>query len=331
MSHITVDICTRDRYTDTLPLTLISVANQTVKPNVVIIYDDSTVKKDMREIEVLSYCLQLLNSKGIDFRVIWAHDNIKGQHIGHQVIQGEAVDLILRVDDDEVLESNVLEILLQNMTDKTIGAVGGLVLMPGTQFKNCQPNTISNLEDNCQWYFWNGKKNVEHLYSSYLYRKGIQDFDTNLSPVCHREETLHSYGIFKRGYKLIVDSRAVTWHFRCNTGGIRTGKQENWYRDEIAFQETLREYDGHKVVYLDCGMGDHLTFKPCLEPLKKIYKSVTLAVCYPELFPGENCISLVEGQKICNPEKHNIFKWCIDHNWKDEIKFAYAKMYGVGI
>jgi len=329
MNHITADICTKDRYETGLPLALMSIINQTRTPDSIIIYDDSLNRIDMRENETLRYIFNLFDQKKIEWEVLFGRQ--RGQHIGHQIIQDMAKDLVWRMDDDCIAEPNVLYQLESRFTSTT-GAIGGLVLMPNAQEKECEPNSIINLMDNCQWYKWHGIKQVEHLYSSYLYRKGIQNYDLSLSSVAHREETLHSYGIFKKGYGVFVDSGAITWHLRSNIGGIRTGKPEWWHNDEITFQETLNSYEGRKIVFLDSGKGDHLVFKVAVLPkLKEKYKEVTLAVCWPEIFPEEKCISLNEGAKICNPENHNISKWMHDHHWDKELKFAYAQMYGVEI
>lgn len=306
-----------------------SVAMQTRKPDKVVIYDDSRNPIDMRNNQTLLYIFQLFDQYGIQWEVQPGLQ--RGQHVGHQIIQNKAKDLIWRIDDDEVAEPNTLKNLLLHMKDG-VGAVGGLVLMPGAEVKQvCWENPISDLTTNCQWYRWVGVHEVEHLYSSYLYRKGIQDYEINLSPVAHREETLHSYGIFRKGYKLIVDSSAITYHLRSNTGGIRTGNPVDWHNDELTFREIMREYDGKITCIVDAGKGDHLVFKSVLPKIKEKYREVTLAVCYPEIFPGEKCISIAEGSMTCNPERHNIFKWCIDHNHKTEMKYAYAGLYGVTI
>ena len=63
--HILVDVCTKDRYISTLPLTLMSIASQTKLVNQVIIYDDSVNRKDMREIEILRYAFERFDSLGI--------------------------------------------------------------------------------------------------------------------------------------------------------------------------------------------------------------------------------------------------------------------------
>ena len=333
MEPITIDICTRNRYFATLPSALLSLCLQTSSSiKELILYDDTPEKQrvDLREHEIYRYIFDLLNARDIQWKVIFGSG--RGQHIGHQIIQQEAkYPLIFRYDDDEILNANVIEILETNFTNTT-GAKAGLVLLPNAPHKICPANLISNIQDNCQWYKWYGLKKCEHLYSSYLYRKGIQDFNINLSPVAHTEETQHTYGLYKKGYELYVDPRAVTYHLRASDGGIRSGKQDDWYRDEIAFREVLREYNGELTCLLDSGKGDHIVFKSILPLLKQKYKSVKLAVCYPEIFPEEQCISIAEGKKICNPERHNIFKYMIDHNWKDrEYKYAYAELYGIKI
>jgi hypothetical protein len=317
-------------------MTLISVINQTRTPDKIILYDDSKNRADLRTHQIYQYVFQLMASKKIEWEVLFGQQ--RGQHIGHQLIQASARELVWRIDDDEIAEPNVLEILEKHLQNPEVGAAAGVVILPLTPRMDWPPNTLENINNgNCQWYRWEGVKEVEHLYSSYLYRKGVQDFDINLSPKAFREETLHTYGILKKGLKLVVDGSAVTYHFQSSKGGIRSEDEDERARqmflhDEIAFQEILREYDGHKICFLDCGMGDHLVFKSILPKIKEKYKDVTLAVCYPELFPEEKCISIAEGAKICNPDRHNIFKWCIDHDWKDrEIKYAYAQMYGVEI
>lgn len=342
MAHITVGIPTKDRY-EQLPLTLMSVITQTRKPDRLIIYDDSSNQRDLREIQTYQYIFNLLNAKGIEWEVLFGQK--RGQHIGHQKIQERALDLVWRIDDDEIAEPNVLQILESHFVNKPgkqpVGAVAGLVIPPDAPCREVLPNTLSSIDRvNCQWFRWKGVKEVEHLYSSYLYRKGINEFEQYLSPVAHREETLHSYGIFKKKYRLLVDSSAVTYHFRSGVGGIRaSGKQQDWDNDEKLFRERLREYGvgvpkKEKCFVLDCGMGDTIVFKSLLPRIKEKYKDykIILYVCYPELFKGEDLEfrSIADAyNQLGNLDRFNIFRWCIDHKWSKEMKYAYAKMIGV--
>ncbi len=337
MLQVTIDICTKDRYFSTLPLTLMSIANQTLRPKKVIIYDDSTDQKDIRDIETIRYILQTFDEKGIGWRVL--NGRKMGQHWGHQIVQDMAqTPFVLRVDDDCVLEPNCLEILCSHMKDG-VGAVGGRVAPPGVQKREMPPNLISNIQSNCQWFVWDGvKSDNEHLYGGcYLYRRGIQGFETTLSRKAFREETLHTYGLFKKGYKLIIDPKAITYHYQSQNGGIRSEKgekdtQQQYWHDEMIFQETLREYEGKKLILLDSGRGDHLVFKMAILPkLKEKYKELTLAVCYPDMFEGEKCIGVTEELKFLYGDKHNISKYMHDVGHKTELKYAYAAMYGVEI
>lgn len=332
---ITVDVCTKDRYTSGLPLTLMSIALQTRLPDHVIIYDDSKNRIDMRENETLRYIFQLFDRKGVRWEVIFGEG--RGQHIGHQIINEVAKDLVWRIDDDEVAEPRVLEILLSNMAEG-VGAVAGLVLMPDAPQKDCVPNTINNLTDNCQWYWWKGKKEVEHLYSSYLYRSKIHNFETKLSPVAHREETLHSFGLFKKGYKLIVDGGAITYHLRSSSGGIRTGREADFSNDEILFKGIMREYgvncQKEKNFVLNEGKGDHVVFASLVPEIKEKFKDCKLNfyVCYPELFTKYNVdlYSIADAyNRLGNIQRFDLYEHMVLSGEKLNLERAYRKMYGI--
>lgn len=317
-------IPTKDRYFDTLPLTIQGVINQTTKPNKLVIYDDSNQPIDLRKYSIYNHLFKRLDEIGIEWEVIFGKK--KGQHYGHQLIQERAKQsnsLIWRLDDDNFPESDVLTILLSNM-NQDVGACGGLVLMPNSPKLS---ELKGEFNDNVQWYHWEGKKEVNHLYSSFLYLPGIADYELSLSPVAHREETIFTMRLKDKGYKLIVDSRAITWHYRNDTGGIREGIKDYWEHDEVIFQDFLRKRNGELIAYLDNGMGDHICFKSILPELKDKYNKITIACCYPNLFEGENTISLEEGKRFVSPDSYNIYKWMVDHNWNKEVKDAFREMY----
>lgn len=326
MKHITVDICTKGRYYTTLPLTLMSVALQSKAPDKIYIYDDNEEKVDLRNIPTYQYIFNLLDKKGIEWEVLFGIG--KGQHYGHQKIQELAEDLVWRIDDDEIAEPDVLESLLEKLTDD-YGAVGSLVLDPKAKHDGEATGKIQNIytEPNRQWLGIIGFQDVEHLYSSFLYRKGLVNYDLSMSPVAHREETMFTHEIFRLGYKLGVVGEVTTWHFRNPEGGIRSSPEEYFLKDEKHFTEKFNEWNGKKIVYLDSGKGDHICFKYILPELKKKYKEVVIACCYPEIFEGENVISLEEGKKLVDVDRHNIYKFMMDNNWKSELKDAYAKLY----
>ena len=320
--HVTVDICTKDRYMTTLPLTIQSVITQTLTPDELIIVDDSPEPKDLRTIPIYQYLFQLLDEKKIKWQVIYGKK--RGQHFSHQIVQEMAKDLIWRLDDDVVAEPNCLEILLSNFVEG-VGGVGGPVLMPSAGYKEVDCS-INNVSDNQQWYKFNGIKYVEHLYSCFLFKSNIVDYELSLSSAAHREETILSHNIFRKGYKLIIDSKAICWHLRNPEGGIRNNKPNDWEHDEMIFNEIKREWDSILIAFLDNGIGDHIIFKSLLPKLHKKYKTIKIACCYPSLF-DEETMSILEGSKLVNPDRFNLYKFMIDHDWKTEMKYAMERMY----
>jgi len=308
----------------TLPLTLQSIITQTRVPNELIILDDTNEPKDLRTIPIYKYLFELLDEKKINWKVIFGKK--RGQHFNHQTAQEMAKDLVWRLDDDVIAEPNCLEELLKQFKEG-VGGVGGTVLLPGTGFKEVD-TSINTTYENQQWYKFKEIKEAEHLYSSFLYKANVVDYELSLSPTASREETILTHNIYRKGLKLILTPTAVCWHLRNPEGGIRGYSEENKYRDERIFEEIKREWNGELIVMLNNGIGDHIVFKSILPKLKKKYKKIKIACCY-QLFPEEETMSIAEGLKYVNPDRFNIYKWMIDHNWKTEMKEAMERMYDV--
>jgi hypothetical protein len=129
-------------------------------------------------------------------------------------------DWVFRLDDDCVAEPNVLENFVSQIKDD-VGAIGCSILTPPLGDSNNKSSSIDNLyAQNKQWFILDKSEEVDHLHCSYLYRAGIEDFNLNLSPRCFREETMHSYGIKLKGYRVII-TPGIIWHFK-GSGGIRS-------------------------------------------------------------------------------------------------------------
>jgi glycosyltransferase involved in cell wall biosynthesis len=331
--HITVAIPTKNRYYDTLPLTLMSVALQTLRPDEVIIGDDSNNPLDIRTIPVYQHILHVFEEKGIKWRVIFGQQ--RGQHHLHEQIQQLAQEWVWRIDDDEIAEPSCLALLVDEIR-KGIGAVGGLVLTAPVSHET--PKDFNLIEQvtvaqNCQWVDgWKGVREVEHLYSSFIYKKGIAHFNLALSPVAHREETMFSHEIHRAGYKLLASSAARTWHFRNPSGGIRTQSDASlWENDEKIFRLKMKEWGvnsaSSKLVVLDSGIGDHIVFKKYLPELKKRYDEVVIACCYPFVFEGEKTMSIADAKQLTPIDHYNVYRFMIEKNWKEDMLSAYKAMY----
>lgn len=321
---ILCSISTRGRYYTTLPLTISSVLNQTVKPDKLIIYDDNNKPEDVRENFIYQYIFQILDIKGIPWEWVWADG--RGFAKNNQAANTAGYDWVWRVDDDTIAEPNVLETLISYIDD-SVGAIGGSILTPPLYFENDFPtNKIENItvEPNLQW-----KMNidcvyeVEHLHCSFLYRTGVHEYHQGLSRVCFREDTLFSNGIHKKGYRVLVVPKCYTWHLKNPQGGVRSETDQSLYdRDDQIFRNIVGLQD-KTVVIVEGGMGDHIVLKRVLP----LIKNPEVFSCYPEILPGK---SIQEAKDLFGDiSNYNIYQKMDEWNWTDSLENAYKKLYGV--
>jgi len=321
MSKVLCSVATRGRYFTTLPLVLNAIINQTTVPNKLVIFDDNDEPKDMREEMIYQYFFQMLDIKKIAWE--WLFAEKKGQHHIHQRANTMGYDWVWRCDDDAIPEPNVLETLASYTNDK-VGAVAGSVINPPHSPTYLESTgLIANVdkEPNIQWGMIKEPKRVEHLYSTFLYRAGVNDFNLGLSKVAHREETLFSYGLAQKGYELWVVPNAVTWHLKNPQGGIRDNqKKEMFDHDEQIFRNILG-LGNQTIVVLNNGLGDHIVFSRLLPEIP----NPIVFGCYPEVIP---CRSIAEAQAMFGSlDQWNIYKKMTEWGWTDSLENAYRKLY----
>ena len=317
-------VSTKDRY-DILPLCIQSIAMQTLKPNKLVIFDDGE-QRDLREDPIFKPTFRMLRSRGIEWEVVFGQR--KGQHWNHQIANTMGYEYVWRIDDDEIAESDVLAKLMSHFTPE-VGAVGGAVFEPEAGM----PGGTGKLEDiysgpNIQWMYGNGVVEVEHLYSSFVYRAGQVQYALELSPVAHREETIFSHRLYRKGFKLLVDKSAKTYHYRQMTGGIRSHATQFFYEhDEAIFAKYMARW-GYKLITLTTGLGDNFAFLNALPAIKSRYTHIIIGTAYPEVFEGQDVklIPMPDAFQFC---KDNIYSWMQENDWKDSVVKAYTEMYGV--
>jgi hypothetical protein len=297
--------------------------NQTRLPDKLIIFDDNDEPKDLRKIFAYEYLFSVMEKKGIQWEVIYGVK--KGQHHNHQIANKMDFDFVWRIDDDNIAEPNVLETLLSYATDD-VGAVGGAILTTSWNL-NTRDSTgkIEDIDDepNIQWGYIREVKEVDHLHCSFIYRPKIADYNTSLSKVAHREETLFTYQLKQKGYRLLVVPNVITWHAKSPTGGIRSdNKAELYDHDEQIFRNILNLKD-RKVVVLDCGMGDHVVFKRVLQDMD----DAIVFSCFPDIIPGR---SIAEARHLFGDLNQFSVYYRMDlWNWKGSLEDAFRKLYGV--
>lgn len=321
MSKVLCSVATRGRYFTTLPLVLNAIISQTRLPDKLVIFDDNDEPQDMRKELVYQYFFQMLDIKGVAWE--WVFADKKGQHHIHQRANTMGYDLVWRCDDDAIPEPNVLENLIKHF-DVNVGAVGGSVLtpphIPDTSNVTGKIDNIDN-EPNIQWGNIKEVKEVEHLHCTFLYRAGICDYNVGLSRVAHREETLFTWGLHRKNYKIKVVPNAVTWHMKNPQGGIRSETNRELYEhDERIFRNTL-QYRDKTIVVLDCGLGDHVVFTHVLPSVP----SPEVFTCYPEVVPGR---SIEEARQLFGDiSQYNVYGKMDQWKWKDSLENAYRKLY----
>ena len=321
MSKVLCSVATRGRYFTTLPLVLNAIINQSKPIDKLVVFDDNDEPQDMRKKLIYSYFFQMLDAKGIPWE--WLYAGKKGQHHIHQAANLMGYEWVWRVDDDAIPEPNVLE-MLYYYTEDNVGAVGGSVLTPPYMPDTSKvTGLIDNIdkEPNIQWGIIKEEKPVEHLHCTFLYRAGIADYNLGLSRVAHREETLFTFDLYQKGYKILVVPNAITWHMKNPQGGIRSETRKEMYEhDEQIFRNILGHRD-RTIVVLNCGLGDHIVFSRILPSIP----NAEVFSCYPEVVPGKSIAEAI--QLYGDLDRWNVYKKMDQWKWKDSLENAYRKLY----
>lgn len=236
---IEIGISTRDRPQYLLAL-LVSLHTQTYQDFDITIVDQNVATPRVEQELALQSMISLLRHTDHTVRVM--EENPKGAAYGHnQVLYNTRHKLILRVDDDIILDSDFVQRVYATLTtyreDETVGAVGGVYLNPSvpmhdqTYDSDTKENLIQNgmtIRDDtggCQTHYHLDDRimSVTDLYSTFLYRTEIMriagGFDESFGSACYFEDTDGSYKIYMQGYSLFVDPQAIGYHFKAQYGG----------------------------------------------------------------------------------------------------------------
>lgn len=331
---VTASISTRGRHFDTLPMCIASICTQTVKPDKLVIYDDTPPEKrpDLQKHWMWNYIFGTLQLENIQWRVVYGKS--QGQVLNHQnILETADTDCVWRIDDDNIAASNCLETLLGVLQDDPkVGACGQNVFFtdrpqrPAPSFaKNKMTNGIEHQV--CEWYVLPDGKDryeIEHLYSTFLYRvkagREAGGYPMYLSPVGHHEETIFSHRIFRAGYKLVVTPRTYLYHFRHVSGGIRDYSEGFlWEHDQRKQDEQMSAW-GYTLkaearFLIRGGIGDHYAFKSVKDEIFDHYEGCNLVIIAitPEVFHDEKRATVVHFAEaahiIRDHEMYDVYKY----------------------
>lgn len=320
MKKVLCSISTKGRYNTTLSLAILSVLQQTHKPDKLVIFDDNSQPQDLRQQQHYLYLFQLLDHHNITWECVFAAQ--KGQHHNHQMANLMGYEWVWRLDDDTIAEPTVLATLLSHAHDH-VGAVAGSVLTPPHTHKVTATGKIHNIdhEPNLQWGVIDQIQQVDHLHCSFLYRAGVHDYNLSLSKVAHREETLFTWGLKQKGYDLLLVPDAVTWHLKNHQGGIRSDQDPIPFAHDQMIFDNFMKYKDQTIVVLDCGMGDHVVFS---HVLPKIANPCVFS-CYPNIVPGA---SIEQAKRLFGDiSAWNIYQKMDQWKWTQSLEQAFEKLY----
>ncbi|MGC8979008.1 glycosyltransferase [Caldisericum sp.] len=343
-------IVTRNRFATSLPMTIMSLIQQSRIPDKIVLINDGE-NSDWINWPIYQMIIQNIYEKGIGFEFRIGEQ--KGQVNEHQKMNKEnegLFDFLWRIDDDEIASYNVLEeaekFILGNSKEK-IGAVGFGCYLPNTyfdKFKHPLEDFAIKLEDihlpNIQFSNYDYPILVEHLHSTFLYKPGLADYPNFLSRVGHREETIFTYDIYKKGYKLYALPYLVVYHYQNANGGIREEKDAKlWSEDDKRFILYLKDkykinIKPLKLIILENGLGDLFAFKQALPYILRKNENYTIyiGVDRPDVFWDIGDLKFIRvataRRMVPNPDDYNVYRFMAINKWDKSIVEAYKRLYG---
>ena len=275
--RMTVHVCTKDRHTE-LAILLHSLRKQTFQDWDLFILDDAS-GTGLLKAKFLQDILARIKLEGHDVEV---HRNEVS--LGVCAARQYLIDadpwkdenpLIMRLDDDCVLEPDYLEMLYHEITSdcisKNVGWASGVTPMFGMpdqkrDTKHVLPvinaitfdkeGNITEYHDDCGTGYVGAVVALAHqfrsmaLFKREMFTKGLA-YEKGLTPVSFREEAFLSLRAAWMGYAGIVRTNAVGWHAPCPSGGVRRPERE--YRECVSIDdERFRKWA--KKMFLEKGV-----------------------------------------------------------------------------
>jgi GT2 family glycosyltransferase len=333
-------ICPATRYETTLPLAIQSIVNQTINPVRIIIICDGEQNYDFKKSYLFNYIFELAKMKGITIDVAFSGGNKGVVYCYNEILKMIQTPLVYRIDDDEVAEPNCLEQLIHCLQmDKSIGAVGPSVYVPGMMIcpkPNYIKGTINQIKNypSVQWFTDNKYSEVEQLHSTFLFRMDLASpYPYSMSQMSFREETVFSYQIFKKGFKLMVNPQAIVWHYKAPAGARSGNAVENQANDELKFDEWAKQYnitfdDKLECIAFNHALGDNIVLKNNLDKIKQFYKSpLYIASNFPEVYSGvSGIIAIPMHESSYFTQSISIYNWMATKNWSGTMNEAVVTM-----
>lgn len=257
--RVSIQICTKDRHSE-VSLLLQSLREQTQKEWDLVLCDESQTPID--RCEFLMMLLNKIREEGHHVNII-RNDLSRGVcHARNLLLENDYFGnpYILRLDDDVVLNSRYIELLVKGI-DEGYDIVSGVTPsfrhpLIKRENKFVKPiinaietddvGNITKFGDDCGvGYIDDELIPTHHFRSCALFKSKVFDkikYPTNLTPVGFREESFVSIEALLAGYKLGVHTGAIALHFQTMSGGCRyPDYTEKVQTDDKTFQDWFKE------------------------------------------------------------------------------------------
>jgi len=270
MVNVTIHICTRDRHSE-LGLLLQSLRTQTHQDFDIIILDDASGLQ-INQCQFLLLLINRMRLEGHKFKIIRNDVSYGCCYARNKCIEEDDFEnpLTLRLDDDIILEKDYIEKLLDVINVGYDMATGVVPLLQQPEIKR-NPMFIGQLinehkfdnqgnlimqKDECGFCYTEEKILPTHQFrTNCLYKSEIHKkikYPDGLTSVAFREEGFFSLKAIIEGYKIGVNTNAITYHFQTPSGGNRRMDYNDCVKiDNESFLKWMKKmYDKH---------GDFLT------------------------------------------------------------------------
>ena len=264
--RIIVHICTKDRATE-VGLLLQSLRTQSYKDFNVVILDDMS-QVPLINFYFIQYLIQRLKIEGHNVNVIRNEvcAGVSGarQQLVEWTMKNGKEELILRSDDDVILESDYMEKLIEVIDDGYDIASGvtttfvGPDLIRDIKFVKpiigyCELDEEGKLtcnSDDCGIGYTEDEVIISpHFRSCALYKKKIHeegvDYKSRLSKHGYREEQIFSFKAIIKGFKIGVRTGANARHLMTPSGGERPTTNMTQFNQGVFVDTVKRMYEEH--------------------------------------------------------------------------------------
>lgn len=261
---IIIHIATKNRATE-LALLLQSLRTQTFQDfNILILSDACQVP--LTNFYFINYIVNRLKLEGHNVTMMTNQisagvSGARQQLVDHTMEHGKE-ELICRIDDDSIIESNYLEKLLEGIEE-------GYDLMSGVVPNLVGPNVVRDIKfvepvigecrlddkgkliinmDDCGFTYTEEKiLPTHHFRSSCLYKRKLHErgvsYKSRLSKNGFREEQIFSFKAIIKGFKLGVNTGAINYHLNCPSGGERDTMNMQQFNQEQFEDATKKMFD----------------------------------------------------------------------------------------